>query len=81
MEPTFTQHQKIEIVLSLHPKDHECATAAARTTKMSDGEFFALALHLGTTAILRNSSHSDGVPSLAVRHHTDACSRRDSKST
>jgi hypothetical protein len=80
MEPTFTRHQKIEVVLFLHPKDHECATAAARATNMSEAEFYALALHLGTTVILRNSSQSDGVRSHVVRHHADARSGRDSKS-
>jgi hypothetical protein len=47
---------KIEIKLLLHPNDHDRAIAIARSLKLTDRDFFALAIHLGAEAIRRSAT-------------------------
>ncbi len=47
--------RKIEITLELHPVDHRRALSAAREANMDEQAFYALALHLGTLAILHGA--------------------------
>ena len=46
---------KVEVKLHLHPQDHQRAMAAAKALNLAEREFFALALHLGATEILRQT--------------------------
>ncbi|SDC61522.1 hypothetical protein [Paraburkholderia lycopersici] len=55
MESAQKSHSKVEVKLFLHPDDHHRALAAAKTLKLAEREFFALALHLGANQILRQS--------------------------
>jgi len=48
-------HAKVEVKLHLHPQDHQRAMAAAKALNLAEREFFALALHLGATEILRQT--------------------------
>jgi hypothetical protein len=46
---------QIEVKLLLHPSDHRRAMAAAKALNLAESDFFALALHLGATQILRQA--------------------------
>ncbi|WP_321910834.1 MULTISPECIES: hypothetical protein [unclassified Paraburkholderia] len=55
MESAQNCQSKVEVKLFLHPEDHYRAMAAAKTLNLAEREFFALALHLGATQILRQA--------------------------
>ncbi|HTR05487.1 MAG TPA: hypothetical protein VMJ11_02230 [Paraburkholderia sp.] len=55
MESAQKSHAKIEVKLLLHPNDHDRAMAAAKALNLAEREFFALALHLGASQILRQT--------------------------
>ncbi|HEY4802556.1 MAG TPA: hypothetical protein VIH96_08050 [Paraburkholderia sp.] len=55
MEPVKKSHAKVEVKLHLHPEDHQRAMVAAKALNLAECEFFALALHLGATQILRQA--------------------------
>ena len=55
MESANKPQTKIEVKLHLHPQDHQRAMAAAKALNLAEREFFALALHLGATEILRQT--------------------------
>lgn len=54
MEYASKLAQPVEIKLLLHPADHRRVLNAARQANMSEREFFALAVHLGTAEILQS---------------------------
>lgn len=55
MESDQQSQSKIEVTLHLHPNDHRRALAAAKKLNLCEGEFLALAVHLGAAQILRES--------------------------
>ena len=54
MECVSKQVQQVEVKLLLHPADHRRALTAAREANLSERDFYALAVHLGTAEILQS---------------------------
>ena len=46
--------QPVEVKLLLHPADYRRALSAAREANLSEHDFYALAVHLGTAEILQS---------------------------
>lgn len=46
--------QMVEVKLFLHPADHCRALSAANEANLTEDEFYALAIHLGTAEVLRS---------------------------
>ncbi|MGF6773574.1 hypothetical protein P3T18_006088 [Paraburkholderia sp. GAS199] len=57
MKQISSPQERVEIMLSLHPADYARLKAGAIKTKMSEAEFYAVSLHIGSLAVLRDYGH------------------------